>query len=208
MSLTLYPNLNQNERICATAIYYYDNENITENSLAFRHRGMADMLEFGYEQGQFQFLQTIFGFDDTVQGDSDDNVTQDLGAVSCKEGRLLTFPNTVQHQVSPFSLADPSKPGHRKILALFLIDPHRRIISSANVPPQREDWADERDNAVDQVLSRLPRELQDFVQSDLDHSLTMKEAKEYRLELMKERGLHSKRNNRQFERGDFSLCEH
>lgn len=166
------------------------------------------MLDFGYEQGQFQFLQAIFGFDDTVQGDSDDNITQNLGAVSCKEGRLLTFPNTVQHQVSPFSLADPSKPGHRKILALFLIDPHRRIISSANVPPQREDWADERENAVDQVLSRLPMELQDFVKSDLEHALTMKEAKEYRLELMKERGLHSKRNNEQFERGDFSLCEH
>ncbi|OQE21645.1 hypothetical protein PENSTE_c011G02177 [Penicillium steckii] len=30
-----------NERICATAIYYYDNENITENTLDFRQRGMA-----------------------------------------------------------------------------------------------------------------------------------------------------------------------
>ena len=59
----------------------------------------------------------------------------------CTEGRLVTFPNTVQHRVAPFALADPTKPGHRKILALFLIDPHRRVISTANVPPQQAEWA-------------------------------------------------------------------
>ena len=166
------------------------------------------MLKFGYEQGQFQFLQAVFGFNDEVVGNGSSNVTQELGAVICKEGRLLTFPNTIQHRVSPFSLADTSKPGHRKILALFLIDPHRRVISSANAPPQREDWGYERQNAVSQALSRLPRELRDIVQSDLEPLMTMKEAKEYRLELMKERGLKSERHNETFETGDFSLCEH
>ncbi|CAI7657007.1 unnamed protein product [Penicillium bialowiezense] len=199
-----------NERICATAIYYYDCENITENTLAFRQRGLIDMLDIGigYHQGEFQFLQEVYGFPDDVVGNGDSPITQDIGAVICKQGRLLTFPNTVQHRVSPFSLADPSKPGHRKILALFLVDPHRRIISSANVPPQREDWGLERQEAVDQILSRLPRELQDIVQSDLTPLMTMKEAKEHRLKLMKERGLSSEKANEQFETGDFNLCEH
>ncbi|KGO49193.1 Protein of unknown function DUF4246 [Penicillium expansum] len=198
-----------NERICATAIYYYDSENITDNSLAFRQRGMKYMLEIGYEQGQFEFLQAVFGFDDQVNGSGNNrDITQDLGAVACKEGRLLTFPNTVQHRVSPFSLVDPSKPGHRKILALFLVDPHRRIISSANVPPQQEDWGYERQDAVNQALASLPAELRDIVQDDLDPVMTMEKAKEYRLELMKERGHRSGKHNQHFETGDFNLCEH
>lgn len=202
--------MKQNERICATAIYYYDCENITENTLAFRQRGLIDMLDIGigYHQGEFHFLQEVYGFPDDVVGNGDSPITQDIGAVVCKQGRLLTFPNTVQHRVSPFSLADPSKPGHRKILALFLVDPHRRVISSANVPPQREDGGLERQEAVDQILSRLPRELQDIVQSDLTPLMTMEEAKEHRFKLMKERGLSSEKANEQFETGDFNLCEH
>ena len=43
---------------------------------------------------------------------------------------LLAFPNVVQHRVSPFRLADPTRPGHRKLLALFLVDPHIRILST------------------------------------------------------------------------------
>ncbi|KAJ5519230.1 hypothetical protein N7453_001652 [Penicillium expansum] len=186
-----------NERICATAIYYYDSENITDNSLAFRQRGMKYMLEIGYEQGQFEFLQAVFGFDDQVNGSGNNrDITQDLGAVACKEGRLLTFPNTVQHRVSPFSLVDPSKPGHRKILALFLVD------------PIQEDWGYERQDAVNQALASLPAELRDIVQDDLDPVMTMEKAKEYRLELMKERGHRSGKHNQHFETGDFNLCEH
>lgn len=45
-----------------------------------------------------------------------------------------------QHRVSPFKLADPAKPGHRRFIALWLVDPHCRIISTANVPPQQRDW--------------------------------------------------------------------
>ncbi|CAI7576606.1 unnamed protein product [Penicillium glandicola] len=197
-----------NERICATAIYYYDSENITENTLSFRQNGMEDMLDIDYPQGQHQFLQAIYGFGDDVDGSDETNVTQELGGVVCQEGRLLTFPNTVQHCVSPFSLADRSKPGHRKILALFLVDPHRRIISSANVPPQREDWGHEREQVMDQVLSKLPVELQNIVHGDIDPLMTMDEAKAHRLELMKERGLKSKRHNEKFEVGSFNLCEH
>lgn len=45
-----------------------------------------------------------------------------------------------QHRVSPFRLADPTKPGHRRFIALWLVDPHNRILSAANVTPQRQDW--------------------------------------------------------------------
>ncbi|KAJ5376113.1 Protein of unknown function DUF4246 [Penicillium cosmopolitanum] len=190
-----------NERICATALYYYDNENINENTLDFRKRATIDE-ELSYEQGRHEFLQAVFGFGDDVGSYGGDNTTQHIGGVLCKEGRLLTFPNTIQHRVSSFSLTDPSKPGHRKILALFLVDPHHRVISSAN------EWAQEKQGLVDQVLSRLPAELQSMVEKGLDPLMTMEEAKKLRLELMEERGRDSAAANIEFERGDFSLCEH
>lgn len=47
---------------------------------------------------------------------------------------------TSQHRVSSFRLKDPTKPGHRRFVALWLVDPTSRVISTANVPPQRLDW--------------------------------------------------------------------
>ena len=199
----------QNERICATAIYYYDCENVTENHLAFRQRGTYEWIDIGYDQDRHGFLQEVFGFGPEVTGRSDTQATQDLGNVLCREGRLLTFPNTIQHRVSPFSLADRSRPGHRKILALFLVDPHRRIISSANVPPQRKDWVSDSHGPVKRFLSeRLTPEVQHRVEDLLGSFMTMDEAKKQRLALMEERSLNGKQENKNFEIADFNLCEH
>ncbi|PYH42267.1 DUF4246 domain-containing protein [Aspergillus saccharolyticus JOP 1030-1] len=175
-----------NERICATAIYYYDSENITESRLAFRHRAQS-IDDVRYEQGQHKFIHAVYGFGPDVDGYSSGHFTQDLGSVVCTEGRLVTFPNTVQHRVAPFALADPTKPGHRKILALFLIDPHRRVISTANVAPQQAEWA--KDGQSQGLM-------------------TLQEAKEHRLELMAERSALQDKQNGAFETGSFSLCEH
>lgn len=161
------------------------------------------MININYCSGHHKFLQAVYGFGEDVRGRGNTDVTQDLGGVVCQEGRLLTFPNTVQNRVSPFSLDDRSKPGHRKILVLFLVDPHRRVISSANVPPQREDWGGERQQAVNQVLSRLPLELQYIVQGYIDPLMTMDEAKAHRLDLMKDHRLKSRRLDQNFETGNF-----
>lgn len=200
----------KNERICATAIYYYDSENITESTLAFRQRSEDYFEDVMYEQESHEFLQAVYGFGPEVDSRDNTNVTQNLGRVVCREGRLLTFPNVVQHCVSPFSLADRTKPGHRKIVALFLIDPHRRIISSANVPPQQQDWGKERQKLVKDLLSQnLPPELQNMVEKDMPATFTtMDEAKAYRLDLMAERSVRAEVNNTVFETGSFSLCEH
>jgi hypothetical protein len=113
--------------------------------------------------------------------------------------------------VAPFSLADRSKPGHRKILALFLVDPHVRIISTANIPPQQEDWGRQKYDLAQKVLSKkLPAELRNMVCDEgiLQQLMSMDEAKELRLELMEERSAKSLGQNERFEKGDFNLCEH
>jgi hypothetical protein len=112
---------------------------------------------------------------------------QDIGAVSTKQGRLLCFPNTVQHRVESFKLADPTKPGHRKILAMFLVDPHIPTLSTANVPPQRKDWWAEEVVKIG-PFARLPLEIfQRIVESIQDDPLSWEEAVEVREKLMKER---------------------
>ena len=148
------------------------------------------MDDISYEQDRHDFVQQVYGYHEDLDNYNDDLITQELGSVVTKEGRIITFPNTLQHQVSPFSLADASKPGHRKILALFLVDPHTRIISSANVPPQREDWRPATNSG------------------EIVNTITMEEAKAYRVELMKERGLKAEESNALFEMGHFHLCEH
>jgi hypothetical protein len=64
---------------------------------------------------------------------------QVVGQTLTREDRLLVFPNVLQHRVSSFNLQDPTKPGHRKRLALFLVDPNITIPSTANILPQQLD---------------------------------------------------------------------
>ncbi|KAL2131093.1 hypothetical protein VTI74DRAFT_5567 [Chaetomium olivicolor] len=129
-----------NEHIVATALFYVDSENVTPSSLSFRMATSSEQWELQDQVGQdcYDVYERIFG---TVLSISDDGYTvQTYGSVETKEGRLLAFPNVFQHRVSPFSLRDRTKPGHRRFIALWLVDPHQRIISTANVPPQQFDW--------------------------------------------------------------------
>lgn len=193
----------QNEHICATALYYYDSDNITESRLAFRQLcEVEDGQGIQYEQNRHEWLSAVFGCENGGPA------IQEIGDVVCKQGRLLTFPNILQHRVSPFELEDPSKPGHRKILALFLVDPNIRIISSANVPCQRRDWWEEQ-VPWEHVTGRLPPELSGEVLSHLDdYLMSMEDAAALRLELMEERKAVVEEQREAMEYMEFSLCEH
>lgn len=133
---------------------------------------------------------------------------QDIGSVLTKQDRLLTFPNIFQHHVNPFKLQDATKPGHRKIVALFLVDPGVRVISTAHVPAQQRDWW-ERQAPLNRALSRLPRELRDGVVTHVDgFPISMDEAKEVRLELMEERKSFAIAHDDEMHEYAISLCEH
>ncbi|KAK6498272.1 hypothetical protein TWF506_004511 [Arthrobotrys conoides] len=194
-----------NDHIVATSIYYYSNENITPSSLKFRQEVNAeDAIEWPYSQNEHEFMNPLFGIS------NEEAAVQDIGEIDTKQGRLLTFPNTLQHQVQPFKLEDPTKPGHRKILAIFLVDPHTRVISTANVPPQRKDWWEEVLNTDSgKRLNRLPQELRDMIVDSVDDfPIDMETAKKMRVELMGERKTYVENQNRQLEENTFSLCEH
>jgi len=140
------------EEICATGILYFDQQNISESKLGFRaaideHKAVVD---FQYEQNEFDNINDLYGFN------TESERSQFLGSIITKHGRALAFPNGLQHQVSPFRLADATKPGYRKILAFFLVNPLKKVISTARVPPQRYDWMQ---SALEQVAAALPDRL-------------------------------------------------
>lgn len=148
----------RNEQICASALYYYDTDNITENHLAFRKNlGEECDVEVPYEQGDHRAVEEIFGFENET-----DAKLQELGKVSTSQGRLLTFPNVLQHRVEPFELVDKTRPGHRKLLALFLVDPWKPIISTSHVPPQQDGWWKPQVQHLG-PLGSLPAELNDNI---------------------------------------------
>ncbi|KAI8589874.1 hypothetical protein BDZ88DRAFT_444152 [Geranomyces variabilis] len=179
------------EGIVATGIYYYDTDNITVSRLAFR-RDVTECLD-NYEQNARWAVQQVWGLADEF------DATIHIGEIDAIPGRCIAFPNTYQHRVEPFRLVDPSKPGHRKILAFFLVDPSRPSLSTARVPPQNAERAiDALGSAAGKQFASLPVELL----GDVVHRagfMTGAEAREHREALMKARGCES---------GSVSLCEH
>ncbi|ODV77433.1 uncharacterized protein CANTADRAFT_27257 [Suhomyces tanzawaensis NRRL Y-17324] len=186
-----------NENIVATVLYYYDVENITTSTLSFR----AGFEEPRYEQGDSEYLSTYFGLKD------EDVMTSPLGSTEAFEDRIIVFPNFFQHHVDPFELKDKQKPGHRKILCFFVVDPYDTLaITSDDVPPQQEEWwADE------QLKDYLPDLLKEKIlklKGEKNWPQTMKEAKEMREDLMKERSVIIDDDIFDPYEREFSLCEH
>lgn len=160
------------------------------------------MSRANFAQDDYEGVEELYGVE------QEGPQVQEIGRVVTKEGRLLAFPNVFQHRVAPFTLEDPLKAGHRKILALFLIDPHCRIISTANVPPQQKDWwsPEIRDSAR---LEQLPKEIMDQVVEDVeDFPISFETAKELKLKLMEERKVYVEEVNAEIQARTFFFCEH
>ncbi|TFK66718.1 hypothetical protein BDN72DRAFT_859695 [Pluteus cervinus] len=170
----------------------------------------AIVLRIGDEQDDHDWLPVLFGCE------QHGTPLQNIGGVETKEGRVITFPNILQHQVQPFQLADPTRPGHRKILALFPVDPHIRVISTANVPCQRQDgWSQtiqesayggtEKDRTR---FNQLPVELMKVVDEVEDFPIRLEEAKRLRDELTEERKAFVVAQQGVLNGFTISLCEH
>lgn len=231
-----------NEHIAATALYYLDSENVTDSCLSFRMQTDDESrIELQQGQDQWHWLEHIYGTD---LGDSAPCL-QNYGSVETRQGRLLAFPNVFHHRVSSFSLLDKTKPGHRRFIALWLVDPHQRIISTANVPPQQQDWwlesifGNNKDSQVDAAAKippeilvlikdqlptpaaevpirqpgSLPPEMMEMVRNyfDVDSNtlpMSLEEAREHRLELMKERGAFVETTKKSWHAHSYNFCEH
>ncbi|TPX12271.1 uncharacterized protein E0L32_006918 [Thyridium curvatum] len=201
---------NDNEHICATALYCYDSENVTHSRLDFRTRANRESLALNveYEHNDSYAIQRTFAMDFLPSaGASTSPAIQLVGSVLTRPGRALFFPNLYQHRVSPCKLIGPTKPGHRKIVALFLVDPKIPVISTANVPPQRQDWW-KGVTQPDLPVSKLPAELIEMVADLVNFPYGKKEADRMRDELMKERSASVKKFDAHLNNFVYGFCEH
>jgi hypothetical protein len=183
------------ERIVATVIYYYDSENISTSKLSFR--AVVDAPD--YDQGDHRGVNTIYGLVD------EEASSQILGSVECIQDRIVVFPNVYQHKVEPFELVDGTKPGHRKILVFFIVNPTIQVLSSAQVPFQQKEWGAEELHDV--FKNKLPSELTDQIAGQNQYWMDLKQAKKVREDLMESRRAIGGGVDAIFEE-EFSLCEH
>lgn len=83
-------------------------------------------------------------------------------------------------------------------MALWLVDPHERIVSTANVPPQQKDWWMEASKAAAEgSQTEIPGSL-----------MTVEEAQEHRVKLMHERSRYEEKAKHSMERQSYNFCEH
>jgi hypothetical protein len=82
-----------NEKICGTALYYLDSENISPSNLSFRMQTSAYLQseELPVGQDSYSWLEQIYG---TALG-GNSPCLQNYGSVETRQGRLLAFPNVL-----------------------------------------------------------------------------------------------------------------
>merc|ERR1711904_757894 len=61
-----------------------------------------------------------------------------LGVVETPSQRVLVFKNSLQHRVQTLGNSSASASAFRKVLIFWLVDPDKRVLSTAEVP--RQQW--------------------------------------------------------------------
>ena len=194
----------ENENIVAIGLYYYACDNITESRLDFRTAvGTRDggvWLE--YQQNDHRGYAAAFGLR------HEGPLNQYVGHIVAEEDKCIAFPNIYQHRVDAFELADPTRPGYRKILCFFVVNPFTRVLSTSDVPPQQAHWAIEEMGKAP-GLGKLPQELYDAIVKCTTAGLVSRaEAEEDREKLMMERLMFVAAHNQQVFEVEFNMCEH
>ncbi|ORY47279.1 hypothetical protein BCR33DRAFT_715026 [Rhizoclosmatium globosum] len=173
----------ENEAIAATGILYYAMDNITSSRLTFRSVYEADEGgAFSYEQSDFAGLEKVFNIENEIS-----NNAQVCGQIEARENRCVVFPNYLHHKVEDFELQDKTHPGHRKILAFFVVHPDFEVTSTADVGMQQVDWAAEELSGICGFGSKLPIEIVRQIALATGAVLTEREAIEVAHQVMEER---------------------
>lgn len=112
----------------------------------------ASLTEVDHEPNDFIWLRQVFGLE------NNEPAIQAPGSIRAMPGRCIMYPSTIQHKFTRFELKDKTKPGFARALVFLLVDPNIRIISTANIPPQRLDWTmdvPEHGNELKEAMAKL-----------------------------------------------------
>ncbi|KAI9351080.1 hypothetical protein DFJ73DRAFT_831505 [Zopfochytrium polystomum] len=187
-----------NEAIAATALVYYDLDNIADSRVTFRHAYREP--EFRYDQDVYYGLEKVFGF--VSQGGS--QRVRVSGDVRALQGRTVVFPNFHQHRLESFELEDKTRAGRRAVLAFFVVNPAVRIASTRDVPRQQRGLVVRELAAA--LGGRLPEEAVCEVVKAAGATLSEEEARNVARLVMEERS--SGKVGGFANAYGISLCEH
>lgn len=199
-----------NEHIVAIAFFAFEVENVTEPRIAFRQRTCLDGCFYHYNEENFTngdhrkrdaaahrygkcgkesiAMARILGLppSNVKIPDRDQQSYQTIGSVAMPQGRLVTFPNVIEHRIEPLRLVNERKPGYFRWLKVLLVDPYYRLCSTRNVPPQQHEWWAEAVSKDLALGGLVPEVIDQILQGTDNWPMGMKEAKRHRDALIKE----------------------
>ncbi|CAP99467.1 hypothetical protein EN45_006330 [Penicillium chrysogenum] len=169
-----------NEHICAAAFIPYAHENVSSPDMIFRNMVETQPLaEVEHDPNDFIWLQQVFGL---VNGEP---AIQYPGSTRANVGRVVMYPSTIEHKFTRFELKDRTKPGCTRALVFFLVDPNMRIISTANVAPQRFDWTKDIPPGMG-VKEGLQKVALDNIDEKGDMPMSLREALDMRINVLED----------------------
>lgn len=175
-------NGNRNERVVATSLICLRRENIDPDSggISFRTDTKRNAWEDRPNECQCSDPEVVAGpssaapgpptTPDQLAAEDEEQIPsfQELGTVQLPEGRIVTYPNTLQHKFEIPQLKRPNKPGSLQLLQIHLVDPHYIVCSTQFVPPQSLEWWKE---AIDYericLENQIPLELSEIIIENL-----------------------------------------
>lgn len=130
-----------NDHIVATAICYFDMHNVKDAKVSFRQETKINNNDYNLDE--YAALNRVFDLPDPEGFGPFPAALQTLGSIPISRiGQFLGWPNTLRSRAESFGLADPLQPGRLRFATLCLVDPHYRIFSTQNVPPQDPSWVE------------------------------------------------------------------
>jgi len=120
---------------------------------------------------------------------------QYIGSKTISTGLAIAFPNIYQYRHPPFKLDNPSKGGHQRLVAFYLVDPEvQPVISTSRVPPQQKSWI--KAAVAESVDARLPVELVEKIMDHVEGKMNWDEAVDFRRDMIAERESFWRQNNK------------
>ena len=118
------------ENIMATAVYVLDREPALE--------GGELQLKRAYTQAEAgQLFWNVPQLRSEAMNDMIDEGVVPVGSLATPAGRLLVFPNSHIHQLTPMRATGGAKQATRRVIVAWLVNPERPIVSTREVRPQQ-----------------------------------------------------------------------
>jgi len=184
------------EHIIASGIYYYSaSPFIMDKGLSFRKVRDEDYSEYSRDEPP----------EDGVTDGMEMNI--EIGTVDTRPGRLIVFPNTLQHKVQDLVNRSKTQTAYRKIICFFLVDKTASVVTTSQVAPQQWPAQLPKFRQCVSDVGGLPTAVANLVCEYVHNGFTADEAVHHRAELMRQRKFFINEKNQEWQR-EFSLCEH